>query len=174
MSCLHITIVHAFLKVKDPLSEDDYLTDNTIRIVWGLFVLNAVSHIYQFGAKGNSSDGAKLMKYLCKKCAQLWPLVFWQGRWDVKETRNMSLGLQEETVFCLSGTSREARRHASSFLPVATAAAPTGPHSQHKPPTSDQSEELVYSLTKTCVLRNHESRTIIYLKWFWIKSMLPK
>lgn len=49
LSCLHITIVHASLKVKEHLSGDDCLTDNVIRIVWGLFLLNVGGHMYQCG-----------------------------------------------------------------------------------------------------------------------------
>lgn len=51
LSCLHITIVHASLKVKVLLSGDGYLTDNVIRIVWGVFIWNGGGHMYQSGKR---------------------------------------------------------------------------------------------------------------------------
>lgn len=150
MSCLHITIVHAFLKVKDPLSEDDYLTDNMIRIVWGLYILNIVSHKHQFGARRgmwNSAGSQIFCQHSTKRSAQLWPLGN-EGK-TVGETRNMSW--------------TPAWNHFLLLYLQTSLDSQTGLHSQHTEPISDQPEEFILN-SQTWALRYHKSWPTIYVK----------
>lgn len=67
LSCLHITIVHASLKVKVLLSGDGYLTDNVIRIVGGVFIWNGGGHTYQSGGKRHKGTRIELSFKCCSK-----------------------------------------------------------------------------------------------------------
>lgn len=155
------------LKGEGSLSEDDYLNDNMIRIVWGLFILNVVSHKYQFGARGgtwNSSDGVKLMKYLSKRCTRLWPFTFWQGRWDCGgETEICLLDPSKKLLFV--PPSADLPRCQLKGFSLMLLQHPRQAYTQHKPPTSDQPKEFVHILTELWVSRNHRSRATTYLKW---------